>query len=115
MDADKRDWAMAAGCTHEHAGLITGHAYSILGAIKLSTGDKLLKIRNPWAREEYNGPFRDDDPAWTDALKKEAGLVAADDGVFHIPVADFYKAFTTYTVAMYQDWNVSESKVVEGA
>jgi hypothetical protein len=99
---------MAAGCHNEHAGLITGHAYSILGAIKLDGGPQLFKIRNPWSRETYTGPFRDDDPAWTEAWKKQAGLVVADDGIFHIPVADFKKAFTTYAVAMYQDWNVSE-------
>ena len=37
-EADKNDWAMAAACENKHASLITGHAYTILGATKLVGG-----------------------------------------------------------------------------
>jgi len=37
-EADNNGWAMVASCSHEHAGLITGHAYSLLGAVKLDGG-----------------------------------------------------------------------------
>ena len=92
---------MVAGCEHEHASLVTGHAYTLLGTVKLDGGPQLVKLRNPWGREEYTGPFRDDDPKWTAAWKAQAGLVVADDGIFHIPLADFKKAFTTYAILMY--------------
>lgn len=94
---------MAASCIHEHASLVTGHAYSLLGTTKLTGGPQLVKLRNPWGSEEYAGPFNDKDPKWTDQWKREAGWVDANDGVFHIPLEDFKKAFTTYAILMYND------------
>ena len=105
---------MACACEHEHASLVTGHAYSLLGTVRLTGGPQLVKLRNPWGREKYAGPMRDDDPAWTAAWKAEAGLVAADDGIFHIPLEDFKIAFTRYSILMYQDWNTAK-KVTTGA
>jgi len=42
MEADKNNWAMAAACMNEHASLVTGHAYSLLGAVKLDDGTMLV-------------------------------------------------------------------------
>ncbi|PHT97406.1 Calpain-type cysteine protease DEK1 [Capsicum chinense] len=40
------------------SGIVQGHAYSI------------LQIRNPWANKvEWNGPWSDPSPAWTDRMK----------------------------------------------
>ena len=84
--ADNKKWVMSASCYNAHASLVTGHAYSMLGAVKLSNGVQLVKLRNPWGREVYSGPYSDDSSDWTDALKAEAGMVAADDGTFFIPL-----------------------------
>lgn len=46
-EADKKKWVMAASCMKEHASLITGHVYSLIGAHVLSNGVKLIKVRNP--------------------------------------------------------------------
>jgi hypothetical protein len=94
--ADKDHYAMTASCIHPHAGLVTGHAYTILGAIQLSNGVRLVQMRNPWSKERYTGPYNDADPVWTDALAKEAGFTKADDGKMFMPVSDFKVAFTTY-------------------
>lgn len=33
-------------------------------------GHKLVQIRNPWANEvEWNGPWSDSSPEWTDRMK----------------------------------------------
>ena len=33
-------------------------------------GHKLVQIRNPWANEvEWNGPWSDSSPEWTDRIK----------------------------------------------
>lgn len=110
-EADKKNYVMAASCSHEHASLVTGHAYTLLGTVKLTGGPQLVHLRNPWGSENYNGPFSDKDSHWTDAWKKEAGWVDADDGKFFIPLEDFKIAFTSYVVLMYQDWTISKHEV----
>lgn len=49
-------------------GLVAGHAYTVVGAYELK-GEKVLKMHNPWSREEYTGPWRDNDTRWTPALR----------------------------------------------
>lgn len=114
---DEKKYSMAAGCQNEGFGLITGHAYSILGAVTLYDGgseyQKLVKMRNPWAVESYNGDWNDSDWRWTDDFKEQAGMVAADDGVFFMPYDDFDVTFTTWQVLLYQDWH-KDAKHVTG-
>jgi hypothetical protein len=51
-------------------------------------------MRNPWGKEMYSGPWRDDDSLWTDDFKLQANLVEADDGIFYMPYDNFDNAFT---------------------
>lgn len=106
---------MVAGCSHEHANLVTGHAYTLLGIQELKKGGKvvqqLIKLRNPWGKENYTGPWNDNDTKWTADYKKQAGLTIADDGIFHIPLEDFKIAFTSYDILMYRDWKKSDLRV----
>ena len=37
-EADNKHWAMSAGCNVAHYNLVTGHAYTMLGAVQLSNG-----------------------------------------------------------------------------
>jgi len=105
---------MTANCHNEHASLITGHAYTMIGAYQLSNGVKLIRMRNPWGSEKYAGPYSDDDSRWTPALKAEVeknhGVHGwGDDGAFYLPVSDFKRAFTTYAVLMYNDnWHTEQ-------
>jgi len=46
-------------------------------------------MRNPHAKEYYTGPYRDDDPVWTPALKAEVNLKPGNDGLFWIPMENF--------------------------
>ena len=94
--ADKDQYVMTASCINPHAGLVTGHAYTMLGAITLSNGQRLVHMRNPWSKERYTGPYNDADPVWTPALMKEAGMEKKDDGKMFMPIKDFKTAFTTY-------------------
>ncbi|PON98045.1 Peptidase C2, calpain family [Trema orientale] len=51
------------------SGIVQGHAYSLL-QVKEVDGHKLIQIRNPWANEvEWNGPWSDSSPEWTDRMK----------------------------------------------
>jgi len=77
---------------NNEVGLAGGHAYTVIGAQKLSNGARLLKLRNPWGVENYTGPYCDTDSRWTAALKAEVNLVSDKrDGFFWIPVEDFAK------------------------
>lgn len=46
---------MSAACDVAFGTLVTQHAYTLLGAVELKKDgklfEKLLKIRNPWAKE----------------------------------------------------------------
>lgn len=58
------------------AGLVEGHAYSILSA-KVISGTALLQLRNPWGRMEWRKDWSDGDSAhWTPAARAQLG--AAD-------------------------------------
>lgn len=78
-------------------GLSIMHAYTVLGPIVLTdeAGNeiKLIKMRNPWGAEDYDGAYSDKSSLWTDALRKQAGSVIANDGEFFIPLADYKKSF----------------------
>jgi len=36
-------------------GLVAGHAYSLIRIMVVSTGNKLVQLRNPWGSEEWTG------------------------------------------------------------
>ena len=79
-------------------GLSISHAFTVLSAHELKDAKgktiKLLKIRNPWGKEEYKGPYSDSSKLWTDDLRKQAGATKNNEGVFFMPIADFKKSFT---------------------
>lgn len=64
-DADKRGWTMNAACMKQFDNLVTGHAYTLLGATTITTSSgqtvDLIQMRNPWGSEKYTGPWSKDD------------------------------------------------------
>ena len=46
-------------------GISFSHAYTMLDAIELSTGDRLVAVANPWGLEFYHGPWSDSSGQWT--------------------------------------------------
>jgi S-formylglutathione hydrolase FrmB len=52
---------------------VKSHAYSIVGVVKLTgTGKntRLVQVRNPWGKGEWNGAWSDNDSRWTPELKE---------------------------------------------
>ncbi|XP_052616518.1 calpain-12 [Peromyscus californicus insignis] len=84
-------------------GLVKGHAYSVTGTHKMSLGFtkvRLLRLRNPWGRVEWSGPWSDSCPRW-DMLPSEwrdALLVRKEDGEFWMELQDFLTHFNTVQI-----------------
>ena len=78
-------------------GLSISHAYTVLAPVVLKDAAgkdiKLLKMRNPWGAEDYDGAYSDKSKLWTPALREQAGSVIGNDGEFFIPIADYFKSF----------------------
>ena len=90
------------------AGIIDAHAYSLLEAAPIVTEDKqkvrLLKLRNPWGFEEWNGDWSDkDNKNWTSSLRKRLNFEAKDDGVFFIDFENYLGYYYNTTICKYKN------------
>ena len=78
LAADKRQYVIATSVSSDKQhktqesiktmGLVDSHAYSLISAHVVQKGSltvRLLKIRNPWGRKEWNGDWSDHSPLWT--------------------------------------------------
>lgn len=87
-------------------GLVSGHAYSLLNSAVVG-GEKLVKVRNPWASEMYTGPWSDsDNTKWTAEATKALNHTSVDDGSFWLPFAIYKENFDGLAVAPDGLWNV---------
>jgi len=98
--------AAAAAEARDAVGLIQGHAYTILNARRVVTEDgvehKLIQIRNPWGRIEWQGDWSDRSSLWTDRLRRELGVKPQDDGVFWISMRDVSPYLSYFYVNHFQ-------------
>ena len=78
----------------DESGIVQGHAYTLLKAVELSNGVKLVQARNPWGRDSYHGDWSDNSDKWTPALAAEAGFVKdREDGTIFMELHDYYRMF----------------------
>ncbi|KAG1714487.1 Calpain [Nymphon striatum] len=81
-------------------GLITQHAYSITGLAKvhIKTGEVLLvRLRNPWGKGEWNGPWSDRSWEWDSLSNRDRDVLSVrirNDGEFWMSFEDFVNNFT---------------------
>jgi hypothetical protein len=83
-------------------GIAYSHAYTVLGTeeVELTDGSKqrLIKLRNPWQRENYKGPFSDVSEDWarvSTSEKERIGFGANKyDGIFYMPPESFKESFS---------------------
>ena len=100
---------MATGCSvdAEAQGLVGGHAYGLIDAAVVTDRHgnevQLLKLRNPWGSFEWNGDWSDSSNCWTDELKRQVGLVDADDGTFWMSFDDFKQYFSRVQICKVND------------
>ncbi|XP_072451473.1 calpain-5-like isoform X2 [Chiloscyllium punctatum] len=87
-------------------GLRADHSYSVTKVQKVrlgNTADKLsmIRLRNPWGKGEWLGPWSDNSKEWQKISKKERKKIGTDlknDGEFWMAFEDWYKYFTNAIV-----------------
>ena len=81
------------GSETNECGLTASHAYTVLKAIQLTSGERLVKVRNPVGKETYSCAFGDESPLWTLEKRIEAGATseAVNEGIFFMTVEDYMK------------------------
>ncbi|RXN35118.1 calpain-2 catalytic subunit-like protein [Labeo rohita] len=79
--------------------LVKGHAYSVTGAEEVhSCGQpvQLVRIRNPWGRVEWIGPWSDNSNEWNSVQPEEKAKLfcSGEDGEFWMAYSDFIQQFS---------------------
>ena len=85
-------------------GLAQSHAYTVLGVLELSNGQRLVKIRNPWGHANFHGDWSKKSDLWTEELLKESDLdMSTNDGVFFMAIEDYVKEIEVTMVNFNKD------------
>lgn len=84
------------------------HAYSVLQVAEIfdKNGEKikLIRIRNPWSTEAFEGKAHDDDEDfWQQEVKNQVGHVSQEDGCFWMTLDEFYETMLYITISFYHD------------
>lgn len=131
LEGEKNNWVMCAAsddikrtgndARDNKTGLSGNHAYSLLAAYEIdnSSGypqlvtngksnsyntEKIVKLRNPWAKGEWRGAWSDKDRAkWSTKMRQLLNHTDKDDGVFFMPFKNFLKYFHDYQICFYED------------
>lgn len=77
-------------------GISEGHAYVIMEARELSTGERLLKLRNPWGKVKkgnWEGPWSDGSKEFTPEAQIELNHQFGNDSVFWISYQDLLRKY----------------------
>ncbi|KAM0355347.1 hypothetical protein ACHAP4_007325 [Fusarium culmorum] len=93
----------------ERKGIVEGHAYSIQKAVEID-GKRLLKVKNPWGKHEWTGPWSDGSKEWTAEWLQKLGHRFGDDGDFWISYEDLLRKYQAFerTRLFTPDWRVTQ-------
>ena len=83
--------------TGNRNGIAEGHAYVIMDARTLKSGQRLVKLRNPWGKIRkglWEGPWSDGSKEWTTEVQEELGHKFGSDSVFWISYEDMINKYT---------------------
>ncbi|KAJ8314394.1 hypothetical protein KUTeg_008955 [Tegillarca granosa] len=98
--ASKSGALMTCTVPDEHdneCGLVGGHAYSLTGAARV--GDVcLVRVRNPWGKQEWKGPWCDGSPEWDSVPPGSVEQVNKEDGEFYMALDHFLYYFSNVTI-----------------
>ncbi|KAI1325222.1 hypothetical protein F5Y16DRAFT_277502 [Xylariaceae sp. FL0255] len=95
----------------ERNGIREGHAYVVMDARTLKSGERLVKLRNPWGKTRkgiWEGAWSDGSKEWNRDVKEELGHQFGNDSVFWIPFEDMvekYQHFDRTRLFREPGWN----------
>lgn len=78
-------------------GISEAHAYVVMDARTLKSGQRLVKLRNPWGKIRkgiWEGPWSDGSKEWTTEVQEELGHKFGSDSVFWIAYEDLIRKFS---------------------
>ncbi|KND86974.1 Calpain-9 [Tolypocladium ophioglossoides CBS 100239] len=96
-------------------GICEAHAYIVLEARTLKSGERLVKLRNPWGKVRkglWEGPWSDGSKEWTTEVQEELGHKFGNDSVFWISYKDLIRKYTHFDrtrLFRNADWRCSQS------
>ncbi|KAK2786281.1 hypothetical protein FQN52_007872 [Onygenales sp. PD_12] len=90
-------------------GVVTSHAYSVMDAREIK-GKRMLRLRNPWGKKEWTGPWSDGSAEWTAEWMQLLGHKFGNDGMFWISYDDFLRKYEHLdrTRLFGEDWKVTQ-------
>ncbi|MCJ1248506.1 hypothetical protein MMC30_005724 [Trapelia coarctata] len=93
----------------DRKGVVAMHAYSIMEAKEVN-GLRLLKVRNPWGKTEWQGPWSDGSKEWTPEWMQILNHKFGDDGVFWISYRDLLRKYQVFdrTRLFGSEWSVTQ-------
>ncbi|KAF2966294.1 hypothetical protein GQX73_g7248 [Xylaria multiplex] len=95
-------------------GIREGHAYVVMDARTLKSGERLVKLRNPWGKIRkgvWEGPWSDGSKEWNQDVMEELGHQFGNDSVFWIRFEDMvekYQHFDRTRLFRDADWQCSQ-------
>ncbi|XP_027706164.1 calpain-13 [Vombatus ursinus] len=91
---------IASSNNFNQSGLVNNHAYTVTGSeeVILDTGrEELIRLWNPWGRQEWTERWSDNSPEWQRVQESERTRLykKKEDGEFWMSLQDFQKLFTS--------------------
>ncbi|KAL6404247.1 calpain-like protein [Ilyonectria robusta] len=80
-------------------GISEGHAYVIMEARTLKSGQRLVKLRNPWGKVRkglWEGAWSDGSKEWTRETQEELNHTFGSDSVFWISYEDLIRKYSHF-------------------
>ncbi|KAG5176034.1 hypothetical protein JKP88DRAFT_249836, partial [Tribonema minus] len=96
------------------AGIVPGHAYTILKTQETKHGHQLIQLRNPWGRHEFTGNWSDNSGMLNKGLLEELEHTIAEDGTFWMSAEDFLTYYSCIDACrtFNSDWVVTTTRGV---
>lgn len=86
---------------------MVGHVYSVFGLYEIDHPSKgfqrIVKIRNPWGKIEWDGNWGDNSEVWTQEMLNKLGHTKADDGMFFMEFKEYLECFGETVICQYND------------